>query len=258
MKNKRIVSLIKSSEFAVWIAILSVVVQSFHSYTAFYNTSSLQGSTWGVAQAVLFSVVIDLAILFYTVRNRRDVASYAALCMVVINAYYYYQHLGLSFSFGFGVFLSLLIPVSVYYYSEEINKDTEYPSIADAYKIEALEGQIERLKSDIMQAREKRGEYYDAVVKVSNLQETLKYIIRQQEDTLSHHAKLKFNDPEIEKIYREILVPEPKTHAPEDTSLVSVKEDEGIIQDKNFWDRMKEKEERKAIEIPNTDRPLRT
>ena len=116
---------IKSNQFAIIVAILSVVVQSFHSYTAFYNTSSLHGSLWGVAQAILFAVVIDMAILFYTVRGRKDIALYAAGAMVLINAYYYYQHLGVSFEFVFGVFLSLIIPVSVYFYSEEIHDDDE-------------------------------------------------------------------------------------------------------------------------------------
>lgn len=124
MQNFNLLSKIKSNTFALWVAILSVVVQSFHSYTAFYNTSSLKGTGWGVAQAILFAVVIDLAILFYTVRNKTKVALGAAFVMVIINSYYYYQHLGLSFQFIFGVFLALTIPCSVYFYSEEI-KDEE-------------------------------------------------------------------------------------------------------------------------------------
>jgi hypothetical protein len=113
---------LRSNQFALFIAILSVIVQSFHSFTAFYATSSLQNG-WGIAQAVLFALVIDLAILFYTVRGRRDIAMYAAVAMVMINGYYYYQHLGITFQFAFGCFLSLIIPISVYFYSEEIKDD---------------------------------------------------------------------------------------------------------------------------------------
>ncbi len=140
---------IKSNQFALWVAILSVVVQSFHSYTAFYNTSSLQGTSWGVAQAILFSVVIDLAILFYTVRNRKDIAIWAALVMVVINSYYYWQHWGASFEFIFGVFLSLIIPTSVYFYSEEIKDEEEIGNellAAQVYKNEQLEFQSDHLQ----------------------------------------------------------------------------------------------------------------
>lgn len=116
---------LRSNQFAIIIAILSVLVQSFHSFTAFYNTSSLQNG-WGIAQSILFSIVIDMAIIFYTVRGRRDIAMYAAVAMVTINAYYYYQHLGVTFEFIFGCFLSLIIPISVYFYSEEI-KDADDP-----------------------------------------------------------------------------------------------------------------------------------
>lgn len=114
---------IKSNQFALYVAILSVIVQSFHSYTAFYNTSSLQGTIWGVLQAIGFAAVVDLAILFYTVRGRRDIALLAAFAMVVINAYYYYQHWHFAFEFWFGLFLALIIPASVYFYSEEIEDD---------------------------------------------------------------------------------------------------------------------------------------
>lgn len=123
--KRSLLDIIKSDTFALWVAILSVLVQSFHSFTAFYNASSLYGTAWGIAQGILFAVVIDLAILFYTVRNRTGIAIGAAFFMVVINAYYYYQHLGVSFAFVFGVFLSLIIPMSVYFYSEEIGKEKE-------------------------------------------------------------------------------------------------------------------------------------
>src|SRR6478609_3057975 len=83
---------LKSNEFALTVAILSVIVQSFHSYTAFYNISSLKGTGWGICQAVLFAAVFDFAILFYTVRNKKDVVLGASIFMVIINIYYYYQH----------------------------------------------------------------------------------------------------------------------------------------------------------------------
>lgn len=123
MKSNRLLTYLKSNNFALLIAILSVAVQSFHSFTAFYNTSGLKGTAWGIAQAALFALIVDMAILFYTLRRRSDIARIAALAMVIINAYYYFQHLGLTLEFIFGVFLSLIIPVSVYFYSEEIGKE---------------------------------------------------------------------------------------------------------------------------------------
>lgn len=143
-----LLKVIKSNQFALWVAILSVIVQSFHSYTAFYNTSSLAGTGWGIGQAVLFAVVIDLAILFYTVRQRKDIALYAAFVMVIINSYYYYQHLGLSFQFAFGCFLSLIIPTSVYFYSEEIKEDNG-DVLMPQHVLHSMEAQI-KTQNDII------------------------------------------------------------------------------------------------------------
>jgi hypothetical protein len=148
---KNLLTYLRSNSFALLVAILSVAVQSFHSFTAFYNTSSLRGSAWGIAQAVLFAVIIDLAILFYTLRKREDIAKLAALVMVVINAYYYYQAWGLSWTFAFGCFLSLIIPVSVYYYSEEI--DDQDDNKARLPELLQAESEIRKLV-DIIQQKE--------------------------------------------------------------------------------------------------------
>lgn len=134
MKRNSLINLLKSNNFAIGIAILSVLVQSFHSFTAFYNVSSLKGTAWGIAQAILFAVIIDLAILFYTVRKNVRVTWMAGFVMVLINCYYYYSHLGLSFDLILGGLLSLIIPVSVYYYSEEIHDEPE--------SIKALDEQV--------------------------------------------------------------------------------------------------------------------
>lgn len=131
---------LRSNNFAILIAILSVIVQSFHSYSVFYRLSSLNGTAWGIAQAVLFSVIIDLAILFYTVRKNVKVTWMAGFIMVLINLFYYYTHLGLGLELIMGGLLSLVIPVSVYYYSEEINDDSMPESVKAATDvvIEAL------------------------------------------------------------------------------------------------------------------------
>lgn len=168
---------LRSNQFAIIVAILSVIVQSFHSFTAFYATSSLQNG-WGIAQAVLFSIVIDLAILFYTVRGRSDIAMYAAVAMVTINVYYYYDHLGLNLQFIFGCFLSLIIPISVYFYSEEI-KDTADPD-RDRETIADLGSTVNELHDEIHGLKlyhEKR--YSDWEDKVKRLESDLAYAQNQ-------------------------------------------------------------------------------
>jgi acyl-CoA synthetase (AMP-forming)/AMP-acid ligase II len=149
MQQNKTIKYLRSSKFAVLIAILSVLVQSFHSFKAFYDTSSLRDSLWGISQAVLFAIVVDMAILFYTLRKRTDIARYAAVAMVMINCYYYYVTWGFTLEFWFGCFLSLIIPVSVYFYSEEL--PLEETSEEDVKKI--IEENV-RLNSDLERFRQ--------------------------------------------------------------------------------------------------------
>ena len=152
-----IIKKLRSNEFAVVVAILSVLVQSFHSYYAFYNVSTLRGTGWGVAQAVLFAIVFDLAILFYTVRNKRDVVLGAAFFLVMINVYYYYQHLGFTFEFIFGCFLSVIIPVTQYYYSEEIREEGDDVEGLARHNLELM-GQVEQFQKSAKKAEEIRAD----------------------------------------------------------------------------------------------------
>jgi len=81
--------------------------------------------------------------------------------MVIINAYYYYQFHGIGFNFAFGIFLSLIVPASVYFYSEEVGDDTE---ISDnemqitMVRMKLKETEI-RLKKALEDAVEWKGEY---------------------------------------------------------------------------------------------------
>jgi len=120
-----LIQLLRSNSFAIYIAIASVLVQSFHSFYAFYKISSLNGSWWGIAQAVLFALIVDCAVLFYTVRKNTKVTWMFAFVMVLINLYVYYTHLGLTFDFILGILISFVIPVSNYFYSEEIDDTME-------------------------------------------------------------------------------------------------------------------------------------
>jgi len=222
----KLIKFLRSNMFAVIIAILSVIVQSFHSFTAFYNTSALQNA-WGIAQAVTFAVVMDLAILFYTVRRRTDIALYAAAAMVTINAYYYYTHWGLTFTFIFGCFLSLIIPVSVYFYSEEI-KDETGPDALDALKAQ-VKVMAER---NVLLAKDRE----EHEVRIKSLLET---IAEGKDHAHKLGLGIEWRDNEINSLKAELA------KSPADRSLVGIKEEVGQFPGAK----------RKALsDIPRTDR----
>lgn len=149
----KLLKTLRSNEFAIVVAILSMILQSFHTFTAFRNTSNVPGIA-GILEAVLAAIVVDLAILFYTVRARKDVATGAAIVMVIINVYFYYVQWGISFTFAFGCFLALVIPISVYFYSEEIKDDDIQP------EFENMKDQEGRHIAEIGKLRDESGKWY--------------------------------------------------------------------------------------------------
>lgn len=201
-----IIKKLKSNEFAVIVAVLSVLVQSFHSYYAFYNVSSLKGTGWGVAQAVLFAIVFDMAILFYTVRNKKDVVLGAAFFLVLINAYYYYQHLGFTFEFIFGCFLSVIIPVTQYYYSEEIREEEERDEINPYHYARVIE--------------DKDAEIDKAEARVAELETFNKKVVAEMGEASDHLAR-RLDDLARLQLDRDGILKKSETHRKDLVAMVA-------------------------------------
>ena len=120
-ERKSIAKIMRSNNFATWIAIVSMIAQSKHTFEAFLSAESTDPGFVDIGFAVLAAVVIDLAILFYTLRNRKDIAIGAMFAMIAINAYaYWIVHNDFNINFYAGCFFSLIIPISVLFYSDEI------------------------------------------------------------------------------------------------------------------------------------------
>lgn len=154
-----LIQALRSNTFAIYIAIASVIVQSFHSFYAFYKISSLNGTGWGIAQAVLFAIIVDAAVLFYTVRKNTKVTWMAAFIMVLINLYVYWVHLGFTFDFALGALIAFVIPVSNYFYSEEIEvddpRDVQYEP-GQREEILKVEKELDQMKELVSKQRQER------------------------------------------------------------------------------------------------------
>lgn len=156
-----LIQALRSNTFAIYIAIASVIVQSFHSFYAFYKISSLNGTGWGIAQAVLFAIIVDAAVLFYTVRKNTKVTWMAAFIMVLINLYVYWVHLGFTFDFALGALIAFVIPVSNYFYSEEIEVDDDPNKVTGLQlrnMVEKLDIENRRIKNEFSLVTKKLAE----------------------------------------------------------------------------------------------------
>ena len=116
------IKILKSNQFALWVALVSIIGQAPHSYFVIHAISQITGF-WAIFQGVIFALAIDASLIFYTLRGRKDIARVFAVAMFLINLLYYWPLLGWSSQFFGGVLISFLLPLSIYHYSEEIKED---------------------------------------------------------------------------------------------------------------------------------------
>lgn len=244
-----LIQALRSNTFAIYIAIASVIVQSFHSFYAFYKISSLNGTGWGIAQAVLFAIIVDAAVLFYTVRKNTKVTWMAAFIMVLINLYVYWVHLGLTFDFALGVLIAFVIPVSNYFYSEEIEVDdpdsvTDFQLRNMVEKLDVEKRELSRI-SDKLNIRLKNTEADLNIEK----EKSTKYITELREE-------IKWRDEQINELRIKIETP---NHA-----IDAVRYAIGSMQSKGFASLKSPAQETPPIDksllgvdkIISTDRPI--
>lgn len=119
-----LIKLIKSNEFALWIALVSVLAQAFHSFVVFMAVSSIGYTIPGVIQGVVFSVTFDFALLYFTLKKTdlwgQSAAKIFSVLLFLVNVIYYYLEHSLSINFGIGVFIGSIMPLAMYVFAEEI------------------------------------------------------------------------------------------------------------------------------------------
>lgn len=119
--KSNLVDIIKSNSFAGWIALISMFVQAKHTFEAYLSAEAINPNYVDIFFALLAAGIVDLAVLFYTLRNKKEIAFGAAVIMILINGYaYWLEHSGPTPAFFAGIGFSMTIPASVYFYSEEI------------------------------------------------------------------------------------------------------------------------------------------
>ncbi len=120
-KESKVFIHLRSDEFALILAVLSVLSLAPNTYYVFYTLSSLN-SGWKEAQSVLVSTILGGAILYYTVKKNIEVAKQFAWFEFGISCCYYIMNVKkwgyLIPAFGFAA----MLPASIYNYASEIGR----------------------------------------------------------------------------------------------------------------------------------------
>jgi hypothetical protein len=119
-----LLNFLRSNRFILYVAIFSVLCLSPNTYYVFHQLSVFIHPYREIFSGLVASLVAA-SIMIYTLRKNFKVAKYYSIFEVSISAYYYIDMLGWDWRLIPAFSFTLMLPVSVFYYTKEIDVDTE-------------------------------------------------------------------------------------------------------------------------------------
>ncbi len=116
---------IRSNKFILYVAIFTVIALSPTTYFVFYSFSIFISPYREIASATV-AVIVAASIMIYTLRNNFKVARYYSLFEISISAYYYITMIGWDWALIPAMSFTLMLPISVFYYTKEIDVDVNF------------------------------------------------------------------------------------------------------------------------------------
>lgn len=128
MKNMKesipLLNFIRSNKFILYVAIFTVLFLAPNTYYVFHTLSVFASPYREIASAGV-SLIVAASIMIYTLRKNFKVARYYSLFEITISAYYYINMIGWDWALIPAFSFTLMLPISVFYYTKEIDVDIE-------------------------------------------------------------------------------------------------------------------------------------
>lgn len=119
----KLLRVIKSNNFGLWLAISTVIIQGAHSAYVFMSLSSFP-TAWAYVHSSAMALVISGAILYFTLRNQIKLALFFAVFESMINIAYYIKFIIVEeqswWLLLIAVPVAIVLPVTLYFYAENI------------------------------------------------------------------------------------------------------------------------------------------
>ena len=122
MEKIKLLEFIRSTKFILYVALFTVVFLSPTTYFVFYSFSIFASPYREIASGGV-AAIVAASIMIYTLRKNLKMALYYSWFEITISAYYYIAMVVGSWDWSLIPALSftLILPMSVYYYSKEID-----------------------------------------------------------------------------------------------------------------------------------------
>jgi hypothetical protein len=124
-ENIRLLDFLRSNRFILYVAIFTVIFLAPNTYYVFYSFSVFISPYREIASAGV-SGIVAASIMIYTLRKNFQVAKYYSLFEISISAYYYITMIGWDWGLIPAISFTLMLPVSVYHYTKEIDVGVDY------------------------------------------------------------------------------------------------------------------------------------
>lgn len=167
------------SDGAVLLALtLALLAQIPHAASVFYRLAP--GGRLDIAQAIVYAVALEIAVLLFVMRGRRVVSGLFALGSIAVNLLYYFPEFGIAAA----VLISAALPLAIALYSHEAAEDSSDEA--------TQEYEVLRQEFDVL------GE------------ESAKTIARLESRAASLEQELAARAKELSALQRELVEPEPE------------------------------------------------
>lgn len=124
-ENIPLLDFLKSTKFILYVAIFTVVFLAPNTYFVFHKLSAFTSPYRELASAGV-ALIVASSIMIYTLRKNFEVARYYSFFEVLISGYYYIDMLGFSWDLIPAMGFTLMLPISVFYYTKEIDASPRF------------------------------------------------------------------------------------------------------------------------------------
>lgn len=121
----KLLNFLRSNRFILYVAIFTVIFLAPNTYYVFYSFSVFASPYREIASGGV-AAIVAASIMIYTLRKNYTVAQYYSWFEISISAYYYIRMVvGWDWGLVPALSFTLMLPISVYYYTKEIDVDVE-------------------------------------------------------------------------------------------------------------------------------------
>lgn len=121
-ENIPLLNFLRSNRFILYVAFFTVLFLSPNTYYVFYSFSVFIFPYREIASGGV-ALIVAASIMIYTLRKNFRVAKYYSIFEISISAYYYITMIGWDWGLIPAMSFTLMLPISVYYYTKEIDVD---------------------------------------------------------------------------------------------------------------------------------------